>query len=805
MKHNTDSAADANLDIKIPEVYLWSFGAIVGLHLIGLFLPVNYAWGYNFWSVLGKPLSYLFPFLAFVLLIPSVVKRIALAGEKILTPLFKMLKEAPLILSAAIVSVLLLLVFYGLRSEALVYGDGFIRLNNCADKMLPDLSGKILLEIGATLLPHYVFLILETFGLTAAKSFALVNALGGVAGTWALYKIATCLSDRNSSKWFIFFGALSSASVILFFGYIENYTWAAVIALWALYKVLQYVRGNGRIWPAVALAVLAVFFHVITLPFLVVVLLSPALKKYARENSTPGSLVMKINLTALFVSVVTVIIFQLLELPRIFVPLWAQADNLYWFLSGAHLLDMFNQVILVAPLGVIGIVIYLISYSSRNHNQSPERALLAILSVMTFLVVFWINPDLGFPRDWDLLSLFGFPLSLWGAFVISRGIPGRPASVTWLTAVIIMTAAVLVPNLIEKTSLQRATAHLDNALWHDAHYQTDYYGGQRCIPWGYILGNNVLDHERAKKYFARYGESGQNNPLALSNLGEAYFYQGNYDSAYVYIKKALELNPDKAILNEHLSKAELALGMKDDALVHAEKALRLNPGSTSALTQLGIVLSRLKRAEEALVYFRWAWEIQPNSMDHNVNLGSVMQDLQAVDSAYTYYMRGLELDKERFMSNAEALYKLAILEQQLNKYADAMKHSHRATKLEPNNVKIQTQLGIILYQTKNNKEAAEQFRKAYRLAPGSYEQVLNLAMISSALELHDSAYFYLHEGMSLMGNKDSNPSVTVAIFNTCLALGKFEEARTALELLERIYPGSLEIAKLRQQYQTAIK
>ncbi|MFZ5980032.1 MAG: tetratricopeptide repeat protein [Candidatus Zixiibacteriota bacterium] len=805
MKQRNDTITENFDDVNIPETFIWSFAAVALLHFIGLFWPANYVWGYNFWSVLGKPLSFLFPFLAFILLTPPAVTRLARAGEKMVGPIVKLLKRIPPIPAAVAVSALLLWLFYGLRSEALVYGDGFIRLNDCADKMPPDFSGKVLLEIGATLLPHYFFVAMEPLGLKAAKAFALLNALGGVAAFWALYKIAVCLSGRNISKWYIFFGSLSSGAVLLFFGYIENYTWATAIALWSLYRLLRYLRGEGRIWPALALAVLAGLIHVITLPFLAAALISPALKKESDEQGVPGKLIVRINLLALFISLVTVSVFQLVELPRIFVPLWPESDNPYWILSTAHLLDIFNQLVLVAPLGIIGFVIFLFTYPGRRRTHPPEQALLAILSCLAFLPALWVNPDLGYPRDWDLLSVFGFPLSLWGAYVIARGISGKPTAGTWLTAIIIMTAAVLAPNLLEKGSLPRATTRLDDALWLDAHYQTDYLGGKRCIPWGYILGKNVQDHERAKKYFARSGETGQDNPLALSNLGEAYFYQGNYDSAYAYIKQALEFDTDNPVLNEHLSKAALALDLKNDALIHAEKAVRLNSDRTSALTQLGITLSRLGRSDEAYVYFRRAYEIDPNTMEHCVNLGSVMQDMKAPDSAYAYYMRGQELDPEMFMSNAEMLYKLAIVEQELGKFPDAMKHSHRATVLAPNEVKYQTQLGIILYKTGNNNEAAEQFRRAYRLAPNAYEQVLNLAMISSTLGLYDSAYYYLHEGLRLMGNKDSNPSVTVALFNTCLQLKKYDEARAALETLERMYPGSREIAKLRSQYENALK
>lgn len=805
MKEKPETVNIDTGELIAPESCLWSFSAVAALHFIGLFLPANYSWGYNFWSVLGKPLSFLFPLVVFVLLTPAVVNRLAAAGAKLLIPLVEFLKKLPRGVSAVAATVLLLLAFYGLRSEALIYGDGFIRLANCSEKILPDFSGKALLEIGSILLPHYFYVVLEPLGWKAGQAFALSSVIGGLAGFWALYKIAAILAGSKFTKWFLLFGMLSSGAVILFFGYIENYTWATAVALWSLYQIFRYFRGDGRIWPALALAVLAVFIHVVTLPFLAAVFIAPTFKKQSVRNNVSGRLLTRINLLLLFVSLVAVTVFQLVDLPRIFVPLWPMVDNPYWFLSAAHLLDIVNQVILVAPLGVVGIIIYLSTCRTGGRTRTPEQALLAMLSVASFLVAFWLNPDLGYPRDWDLLSGFGFPFSLWGAYLAARGITGKPSAAGWLAAVVITTAAVLTPNLIEKNDLTKATERLDAALWLDAHYQTDYLSGRRCVPWGYILGKDVKDHERAQKYFARQSETGEYDDMTLTNLGEAFFFQGIYDSAYVYIKKALEMSPDKPVLNEHLAKAELELGLNEDALLHAEKAVRLDSNRPTALTQLGIVLSRLGRPDEAYVYFRRAYDLDPNSMEINVNLGMIMQQLKAPDSAYAYYMRGRELDPEMFMSNADMLYKVAIVEQELGKMSDALKHSQRAVELKPNDVKIQTQLGIIYYKALNKEKAAEHFRKAYRLSPDAYAQVLNLAMISSAFGLHDSAYFYLQKGLKLMGDSDSNISVTVALFNTCLILEKYDEARNALETLERMYPGSSEIAKLRARYENAVR
>lgn len=806
MIQNQKQAISDNNEITLFPGLPWLFAGIVMAFLVGRFLPMPYAWGFNFWSIVSTSLSMVLLGTALFLVIPPVSHYLAVISAHPVIFVTALAGKINRYWLGSVTGIFLLGLFYIFRSEALVYGDSFTRLAACAAKEGPLLYGELFLETGAVIIPHYTYRLLSSwFGVSAQTTYAVLSSLAGVFGVWALYKIARVLAVSHSSRWFIFIAALTGGTVILFFGYVESYTLPTVLSLWSIYFTLCYLKGNCRLVPAVVAALGALFFHLIFTPFLVVVLLAPAVRNRVLREEPFSSLVLKINLTAVFLSFVIALVFQLTAYDQVFVPIWPTPENFYWFLSGAHLVDVANQLLLLSPVGVATGLLLLFSKRLRKVPCSPESALLGMTVVVTFLVAFWVNPKLGYMRDWDLLSQFGFPLALWGGYFLARALSEKQILTRALPASVVVALVVIVPNLIEKNDLATAVHRLDEKLWSDIHYQVDYRDGERCIPWGYILSSNVNEPERALKYFRRRYEIKKDDYLALSNIGEVYYSRGELDSAYSFLSRAVTLNPDNPRLYEQLAKVTGAMGNDIEAKGHAEKALRYKTDNPSALTQLGISLSKMLRFEEALVYFRRAFELGPDVVEHNLNLGIVLIDLQVFDSAYYYLNRGLVLSKGKLDNNPLVLFKIGVAEQALGNKTAALEHLQKSVALDRNNAKSQTQLGILLFELNRTAEALPLFRRAYELMPDNHEYVLNLAMLYSTLGQYDSAYVFLQKGIKMTSYPSSNPSVTVTLFKTCLALGKLDEAQKELLLLEQMYPGSVEVRKLRDAFEQTVK
>lgn len=73
---------------------------------------------------------------------------------------------------------------------------------------------------------------------------------------------------------------------------------------------------------------------------------------------------------------------------------------------------------------------------------------------------------------------------------------------------------------------------------------------------------------------------------AWNNLGVAYFYYSNLDSAVICLKKALDKNPDYPPAHNNVAYILDVLGEYDKAVAHYQKAVQLRPNYIIALANL---------------------------------------------------------------------------------------------------------------------------------------------------------------------------------------------------------------------------
>ena len=95
--------------------------------------------------------------------------------------------------------------------------------------------------------------------------------------------------------------------------------------------------------------------------------------------------------------------------------------------------------------------------------------------------------------------------------------------------------------------------------------------------YAYDLSVRDEDLKKAKKMSEITVEKEPMNPSYLDTYGWIFYMLGNYDSAKVYIEKAVSINGSSAVLLEHLGDVYFAL--KDDlnAKKYWMKSLELNP------------------------------------------------------------------------------------------------------------------------------------------------------------------------------------------------------------------------------------
>ncbi len=642
-RHGQVEGRPAQLGSSTPDLVIILCAAVIGLHVIGLVFPTYHTWGFHYWGLLSKPVAFGVLAVALLAIIPPVSSALATLVARLFSPLVGFLQRGrPTVLVAA-ATLLMFAVLFIFRSRAHVYGDGFFILGAATDPQGLKLFGQSYLQVLSMVLYHFSVPGLENAsGLSTQTSFAVVNCIGGVMGIWALYRISCLLAVDVAARWLIFLGSLTSGAVILFFGYVEHYTWATSLALWALYFTIRHVQDNKGAGWALLLALLATGFHLIVLPYLVIVIMSISVKKSSSGTQLLGTPSAILFAAIVLGSVGLAALVQLTRLPDVFVPLWPHPENPYWVLSWAHLKDVFNEAILVAPLGTAFLIFYLSAKRPGPSAPTLEGRILAGVSLLAFLASFWIDPELGAVRDWDLLSFYGFPLSLWALQRLTQMIP-HPQSLRKLIVPVVVTGTTcLLPNLLEKNNLKTATHHLDRMLWDSPQYQVDYQKAHRAMVWGSTLRDSVHEPDLAVKYFRRRLAADATSITSWFCIGDWFLSRKEYDSAAFYLRHMAGLNPTNTGYLLKLAVVEAEARNYHIAQEIMRHCVSLAPEDYRFQLAAGLIASAAGNSDEALDYYRATQRLSPDADGLVLNMGLLFAQLKQYDSAYVYLKQAQE-------------------------------------------------------------------------------------------------------------------------------------------------------------------
>ncbi len=303
--------------------------------------------------------------------------------------------------------------------------------------------------------------------------------LSPLAGALFLGVTLLLARERRPAPGWLIYGLLTTLGLMqLFFGYVENYSFAAVGVLAFLWLGLRVLEGVSPLWLAALALALTNAIHPST------VVLAPALLylgwRQWRGNQRAGRVVLEMALPMVLVGAAT---FAWMELSghgigallntdrpgggdaRWFVPLFETTTRWerYTMFSWLHLRDWLNGQMLVAPVILPALVVlgfgrwFLRGHTdpsrrvrttaghppaelveagfdklSRRMPSTGQTGFLAIASILYLAFTFVWNPDYGGQRDWDLFSLAALPATLLLAAVAAQVLTQR----RWLLALL---------------------------------------------------------------------------------------------------------------------------------------------------------------------------------------------------------------------------------------------------------------------------------------------------------------------------------------------------------------------------------
>jgi len=233
------------------------------------------------------------------------------------------------------------------------------------------------------------------------------------------------------------------------------------------------------------------------------------------------------------------------------------------------------------------------------------------------------------------------------------------------------------------------------------------------LPRTTIASAQNTDAQTAYQHAVDLLQSGR-NAEALSVIDEA-MAAGAHDPA-LYNLKGL---------------AESELGRDDAAEKSFRTLIHLEPKAAMGYTNLGVLLTKTSRVQEAATAFREALKVEPNNFTALLGLGTSLVTLQKPAEAAGFLQRAWDVHPGDFQAGYE--WALALHDSQHS--SEAKKVLNRMVPPQDPELagKYYSLAGVVAEDLKEFKTAADSYRQAYALSPGSYEIYLPLvrAMVSS--------------------------------------------------------------------------
>jgi tetratricopeptide (TPR) repeat protein len=126
--------------------------------------------------------------------------------------------------------------------------------------------------------------------------------------------------------------------------------------------------------------------------------------------------------------------------------------------------------------------------------------------------------------------------------------------------------------------------------------------------------------------------------------GDEFRKQGEYENAIRWYRRALDLNPDNALVHANWGTCLLHQGELEEAKARLLRAIELRPDLAAAHCSLGIVLRRQNQLPQALEAFRKAVEVKPNFPLAHLHLGTLLLDSGRFDEAKKHLSEAVRLD-----------------------------------------------------------------------------------------------------------------------------------------------------------------
>ncbi|MEW5922946.1 MAG: hypothetical protein AB1746_03075 [Candidatus Zixiibacteriota bacterium] len=627
------------------------------LRLLPFLIPGARLWGINHLLFLpsGYTIAYLTAF-AVALVMPFIIKQVAAvkAADWFSISFYESKAKHYYSLGLIIIASLFFILF---AAPTHFLGDGYTLLSNLSSDKGTFYKWS---EKGITaLLTGFQGILGGRNEQTALTAFRVVSIFSGLVSIWFFIRIAGIMTKDRFRQLLIFLSAFLSASLLLFFGYVENYPllWPALAGF--IYFGISYIKnGNGFIG-AVIFLICGILVHLqfaLMLPAMLFLLFS---RGFGRKSYNRFKIYIWILIVTSGVAAIALFVHKLgndLYFENIFLPLFKGKPIApeYALISIPHLADILNQLILLSP----AIILLLVAAFGNLKKILKEEVsiFLVLISAAGFLFLFAIDPKLGMPRDWDLFSLAALAPTL---LLVSLLDKEHLASLSRLTfSLIVYLASAVIPYLVVNLDAGKSIAYFK--------YMSDLDRG-KSMP-GLIT---------LRGYYSDRGNIAAGD--SVNNVIQARFPdESKIQEAFAAIRRrdlnrarsiAASIRPDKFSANYHnfMSTLYMSSGEYRKALEESDKLIQLQKYNYKYYMARTYTFLALRQSDQAIESIREAYKYNNSSPEVLELLSNIFLNSARPDSALFYAERMIQTDS----ANVSGYYWLAKINFQLGRIAQA--------------------------------------------------------------------------------------------------------------------------------------
>ncbi len=587
------------------------------LRITASFFPEQRLWGLNLLHYFPSLLRWALAGMVLLVLVPQVNAKLSHTLASLFGSISRRLGTSHKHLKYAVVSILSFPFFWWFKEKMYLLGDGNLRASEIVAGVSPHFTESL-----DSVLHSLVFRI---SGLDAYTVYALLSCTAGVVLVYLALILSDRMGERGEKKVLAFSVLALMGTNQLFFGYVESYTLAYVATLAFIFFSWLHLDAKCGFWLPVLAFLLTAGLHLAGLT------LVPALIYLASAWSGQGggkqSAASKAQRYGLLVSALVVLGVGLWIVGRsappsaaldsiLLFPLGRLKDSLYPVYSLSHLLDFFNHQLLVSPVGPAIWLAVILSGGVAIRLKSRIARFLLLVSISQLLFALLLNPQLGYPRDWDVFAFTASGYTVLGIYLFIR-VPAqrKTGGVTFTTLAMAATALLsTVPWIHVNATQHKAVVRFQHILSLNPQRAAL---GHECLAYNY---RRLGEKEKEVEEWIRAAElSGK--PRYVKNLGAVYVEMGEYGKAAETLEDVVKLDPEDHVTYDDLGKVYVLLGENQKAKASFETALRLRPDEPEYYQNLGLFLLNSGQAGKAIPVFEKVLQLRPDLTSVHRSLG----------------------------------------------------------------------------------------------------------------------------------------------------------------------------------------